>query len=323
VTAVKALDPAMRDVWADTLCEIMRDDPRVVVLDGDLANSTKADKVAQRFPDRFFEMGIAEQNMAGTAAGLATTGFIPWLSSFAVFLAERDLDQVRMTIAQTKLPVKIGAAYSGILTGFTGKTHQSVEDLAIMRCMPNMTVIAPADAEECRQAVRLATDLPGPVYLRLGRDPGPSVFDASYRFQVGRGVLLRQGNDVALISTGLQTPRVQEAAELLAEEGIEASVLHLSTVKPLDQDLLVEVASRTGAVVTAEEHSILGGLGGVVAEVLSEHCPTRIRRVGLRDTFGESGPNDELLEKYGLTARHVAQAARELMASISTSGSAP
>jgi transketolase len=316
MTAVAAQDPAMRDVWADTLCEIMQDDPRVVVLDGDLANSTKAEKVAQRFPERFFEMGIAEQNMAGAAAGLATTGFIPWLSSFAVFLAERDLDQVRMTIAQTKLPVKIGAGYSGLLTGYTGKTHQSVEDLAIMRCMPNMTVIAPADAEECRQAMQVATNLPGPVYFRLGRDPGPTIFDQSYRFQLGRGVLLRQGDDVALVSTGLQTPRVLEAADLLAADGIEASVLHLPTVKPLDEEMLVEVASRTGAVVTAEEHSILGGLGGAVAEVLSERHPTRMRRVGLQDTFGESGPNDALLEKYGLTAGHVAEAARRLLAEI-------
>lgn len=315
MTSVTAMDPAMRDVWADTLCEIMQSDPRVLLLDGDLANSTKAEKVAQRVPERFFEMGIAEQNMAGVAAGLATVGFIPWLSSFAVFLAERDLDQVRMTIAQTKLPVKLGAGYSGMLTGYTGKTHQSVEDIAIMRCMPNMTVIAPADAEECRQAMRVATNLPGPVYFRLTRDPSPAVFDASYRFELGQGVSLRHGGDVALISTGVQTSRVLEAAELLAHDGIQPTVLHLPTIKPLDSSAIVQAAERTGAVVTAEDHSILGGLGGAVAEVLSEQRPTQMRRVGLRDTFGESAPNDALLEKYGLTARHVAQAARELLQS--------
>ncbi|MDQ3856417.1 MAG: transketolase family protein, partial [Chloroflexota bacterium] len=300
----------------ETLCELVERDPRVVVLDGDLANSTKADKVAERYPDRFLQMGIAEQNMAGVAAGLATVGFVPWLSSFAVFLAKRDLDQVRMTIAQTNLPVKLGAGYSGIQTGYTGKTHQSVEDLAVMRAMPNMTVIAPGDAEECRQAMRVATDLPGPVYFRLTRDAGPVIFDASYRFELGRGALLRDGEDVALISTGVQTARVLEAAEALAHEGIRATVLHLPTVKPLDEEAVVRVAERTRAVVTAEDHSILGGLGGAVAEVLGERRPTPMRRVGWRDMFGESGPNDALLEKYGLTARHVAEAGREVLEAV-------
>lgn len=305
---------AMRDVWGETLCELIEADPRVLVLDGDLANSTKADKVAERHPERFLQMGIAEQNMAGVAAGLATLGFVPWISSFAIFLAKRDLDQVRMVVAQTKLPVKLGASYSGLLTAYTGKTHQSVEDLAIMRAMPNMTVIAPVDAEECRQAMRVATDLPGPVYFRLTRDASPNVFDESYRFELGRGVTLREGGDVAIISTGVQTTRVLSAADLLAEEGIRAQVLHLPTIKPMDETAIVEAAERTGAVVTAEEHTILGGLGGAVAEILSEQRPTRMRRVGLRDTFGESAPNDALLEKYGLTSRHVAQAARDVLA---------
>jgi len=305
---------ALRDVWGETLCELIARDPRVLVLDGDLANSTKADMVAERFPARFLQMGIAEQNMAGVAAGLATVGFVPWISSFAVFLAERDLDQIRMTIAQTGLPVKFGASYSGMLTGYTGKTHQSVEDIAIMRAMPKMTVIAPADAEECRQAMQVATDLPGPVYFRLTRDPSPAIFDENYRFELGKGVVLREGGDVALISTGVQTTRALAAAETLAAAGIDAYVLHLPTIKPLDEDAIVAAAARTGAVVTAEDHSIVGGLGGAVAEVLSERRPTMMRRVGIRDTFGESGPNDALLEKYGLTARHVAHAARELLA---------
>lgn len=314
MTSAVTVEPAMRDVWGDTLCDLMSEDARILVLDGDLANSTKADKVSRRFPDRFLQMGIGEQNMAGVAAGLASVGFVPWLSSFAVFLAERDLDQVRMTIAQTKLPVKLGASYSGMLTGFTGKTHQSVEDIAIMRAMPNMNVIAPGDAEECRQAVRAATYHPGPVYVRLTRDAGPALVPPGYRFELGKGVILREGRDVGLISTGVQTTRVMAASELLAAEGIEAYVLHLPTIKPLDVESVVTAARHTGAVVTAEDHSILGGLGSAVAEVLGEQLPTPMRRVGLRDTFGESGPNDALIEKYGLSALHVAGAARELLA---------
>ena len=304
---------AMRDVWGDTLCEIMANDQKVVVLDGDLANSTKADKVAERFPDRFFQMGIAEQNMAGAAAGLASVGLIPWLSSFAVFLTKRDLDQVRMTIAQTKLPVKLGAGYSGILTGFTGKTHQSVEDIAIYRAMPNMTVIAPADEVECRQAIYAATYHPGPVYFRLTRDPCPVIFDDTYKFELGKGVVLRQGKDVAIISTGVQTTRALEAAYILESQGISVYLLHLPTIKPLDTEAILAAAEATNRVVTAEEHSILGGLGGAVAEVLGEKRPTWMVRVGLRDVFGESGPNDALLEKYGLTPQHIVAAATGLL----------
>lgn len=306
----------MREAWADALNELIERDPRVLLLDGDLANSTRAEKVARRHPDRFLEMGIAEQNMAGVAAGLATVGFVPWLSSFAVFLAERDLDQVRMTIAQPNLPVKLGAAYSGILTGHTGKTHQSVEDIAIMRAMPHMTVIAPADGVECRKAMSVATEAPGPVYFRLTRDAGPIIFDADYSFELGRGVFLRDGSDIALISTGVETTRALEAADLLAADGVRATVLHLPTIKPLDVDAIVTAAARTDAVVTAEDHSIIGGLGSAVAETLGEHRPTRMRRVGLRDTFGESGANDALLEKYGLTAGHIARAALQLLGQV-------
>ncbi len=307
------LGKAMRDVWGDTLCEIMANDQKVVVLDGDLANSTKADKVAERFPDRFFQMGIAEQNMAGVAAGLASVGLIPWLSSFAVFLTKRDLDQVRMTIAQTKLPVKLGAGYSGILTGFTGKTHQSVEDITVYRAMPNMTVIAPADEIECRQAIYAATYYPGPVYFRLTRDPSPLIFDDAYKFELGKGVVLRQGKDVAIISTGVQTARAVQAAGMLEAQNVSVYLLHLPTIKPLDTEAILAAAEATNRVVTAEEHSILGGLGGAVAEVLGEKRPTRMVRVGLRDVFGESGPNDALLEKYGLTPRHIVAAAMGLL----------
>ncbi len=306
-------DEALRDAWGETLNALVEEDPRVLVLDGDVASSTRADIIARHHPERFFQMGIAEQNMAGVAAGLATLGFIPWLSSFAVFLAERDLDQVRMTIAQPNLAVKLAAGYSGMLTGYTGKTHQSVEDIAIMRAMPHMTVIAPADSMECRQATRIANDLPGPVYFRLTRDPSPVIFDESYRFVAGRGVVLRDGTDIALIATGVQTVRALQAADLLMSEGITAFVLHLPTIKPLDADAILHAAKRCGAVVTAEDHSILGGLGSAVAEVLSERWPTHLKRVGIRDTFGESGPNDDLLSKYGLTPSDIAGAARSLL----------
>ena len=306
---------ALRQVFGETLVELGGLYPDLLVLDGDLANSTLADKFAQAYPDRFLAMGIAEQNMAGTAAGLATLGFIPWISTFAVFAAKRDLDQVRVVIAQPSLNVKIQGAYSGLLTGFTGKTHQSAEDIAVFRAMPNMTVLAPADATEARLAMHAATVHQGPIYLRMTRDPSPVIFGPDHRFEIGEGYVLREGTDVTIISTGVQTTRALEAADLLAAEGVSAYLLHLPTLKPLDEEAVVQAAARTGAVVTAEDHTIIGGLGGAVAEVLGERRPTPLRRVGLRDTFGESGPNDALLEKYGLTARHVAAAARELLES--------
>jgi len=306
---------ALRQVFGETLVELGGIYPDLLVLDGDLANSTLADKFAQAYPERFLAMGIAEQNMAGTAAGLATLGFIPWISTFAAFAAKRDLDQVRVVIAQPSLNVKIQGGYSGLLTGFTGKTHQSAEDIAVFRAMPNMTVLAPADATEARLAMHAATVHQGPIYLRMTRDPSPVIFGPDHRFEIGRGYVLREGTDVTIISTGVQTTRALEAADLLAAEGVSAYLLHLPTLKPLDEEAVVRAAARTGAVVTAEDHTIIGGLGGAVAEVLGERRPTPLRRVGLRDTFGESGPNDALLEKYGLTARHVAAAGRELLAS--------
>ena len=302
---------AQRDVFGATLLELVESDPRVVVLDGDLANSTKTDVVARERPDRFLMMGIAEQNMVGVAAGMATLGLVPWCSSFAAFLADRDLDQVRVVVAQPSLNVKLAGGYSGILTGKTGKTHQEVADMAILRAMPHMTVIAPADAVETHAAMRAANELEGPVYLRLGRDPSPTIFDSSYRFEIGPAVVLRDGEDVALVSTGLQTVRALAAADLLGSDGIRALVLHVPTLKPFDGEAVVAAAERTGCVVTAEEHSVIGGLGGAVAETLGERRPTPMRRVGIRDVFGESAPNEQLLEKYGLTARHVADAARE------------
>ena len=304
---------AQRDAFGETLLELVAEDERVYVLDGDLANSTKADIVALERPDRFLQMGIAEQNMVGVAAGMASCGLVPWLSSFACFLVNRDLDQLRVVVAQPNLSVKLAGAYSGLLTGKTGKTHQEVADLAVMRSMPNMVVIAPADGVETRLAMRAANAYDGPVYMRLTRDPHPVIFPEDYDFEIGKGVAVREGTDVALISTGEQTVRCMEAAATLAAEGVSALVLHVPTLKPLDEAAIVAAAEKTGRVVTAEDHTIIGGLGGAVAEVLGERCPTRIKRVGIADCFGESAANDDLLEKYGLTPDHVAAAARSLL----------
>jgi transketolase len=298
---------ALRDVFGDTLSELAQHNPSVVVLDADLANSTKADKFAQAHPDRFLEMGIAEQNMVGVAVGMATLGFVPWLSSFTVFFTHRALDPVRMLVAQTHANVKIGAAYSGLLTGYTGKTHQDVEDLAIMRAMPGMTVLAPADEFECAAMIRWASEYVGPVYLRLTRDPSPAVFGPDYRFEPGALRQLRTGSDLLMISTGTQSSRCFEAARALEKEGISAAVLHVPTIKPLRPEDLLRACENFDLVFTVEEHTKLGGLGGLVSEILSEHSPRKIVRLGLQDQWGESAPNDFLLDKYQLSAQRVAE----------------
>ena len=304
---------AQRDVFGDTLIELIDANPAVYVLDGDLANSTKADVVSRDRPDRFLEMGIAEQNMMGVAAGMATCGIVPWLSSFACFLVNRDLDQLRVVVAQPNLNVKIGAAYSGLLTGKTGKTHQEVSDIAIMRAMPNVTVLAPADGVEVRLCMLAATDWDGPVYVRLTRDPEPVIFDETHNFQIGKSYIVREGTDITLMATGSQTIRVLQAAELLSNEGVSAHVLHVPSIKPIDTEAIVAAAVQTGKVVTAEDHSVIGGLGGAVAELLGEHHPTPVKRVGIADCFGESAANEDLLEKYGLTPRHVAEKAIKML----------
>ena len=304
---------AQRVMFGETLVELIEQDPRVVVLDGDLANSTRADLVADKYPDHFIEMGIAEQNMVGVAAGLATLGFIPFTATFAAFSTYRDLDQIRVVVAQPALHVIIVGAYSGIQTGKTGKTHQASNDLSVFRSMPNMTVVAPADPVEVRQAMHALVAHKGPAYLRLTRDPFRTIFDGNDQFRLGRAVTLREGNDVALIGTGEQSIRCLEAADLLSAEGIHASVLHVPTIKPLDEEAILAVAQRTGHVVTAEDHSIIGGLGGAVAEILGERHPTPMGRLGWQDVDAESAPNDPLLEKYGLTPGHIAEKARAVL----------
>jgi transketolase len=309
---------AMRDVWGDTLVTLGDENPDVVVLDADLANSTKADKFAKAHPKRFLQMGIAEQNFVGAAVGLASVGYVPWLSSFTVFFTHRALDPIRMLVAQTHANVKIGAAYAGVLTGLTGKTHQDVEDLAIMRSMPDMTVLAPVDAAECQAAMRWATNYRGPVYLRLARDVCPDVFDADYQFTLGKTYTLKNGKDVLLISTGPQSARCKEAAQLLEQQGISAGVLHLPSIKPLNIEEVVRACEPFSLVVTVEEHNVHGGLGALVAEILSEHSPRRIIRVGIQDRWGESAPNEFLLDLFGLSPARLSERVKQAVQAVNT-----
>jgi transketolase len=278
-----------------------------------LANSTKADKFAKMYPGRFLQMGIAEQNFVGVAVGLASLGYVPWLSTFTVFFTHRALDPIRMLVAQTHANVKIGAAYAGVLTGLTGKTHHDVQDLAIMRAMPDMTVVAPADAIEGEAIIRWATEYEGPVYVRLARDASPNVFDEQYRFVPGKTISLKEGSDVLLISTGPQSVRCLQAAELLHGQGISAGVLHVPSIKPVNKEEIVSAAEKAKVVVTVEEHTIYGGLGGLVAEVLSEASPRRVVRFGIDDRWGESAPNDYLLDLFQLSAPRLSERVQKLV----------
>ncbi|SJN37858.1 Transketolase, C-terminal section [Microbacterium esteraromaticum] len=298
---------AQRVVWGETLAQLAATDDRIVVLDGDLATSTRSDIVAEARPEAFIEVGIAEQNLVGMAFGMSTLGYRPWLSTFGVFLTNRALDQLRMLVSQTKAPVRIAAAYSGLLNGSSGKTHQDIEDLAIMRAMPNMIVIAPADEFELAAAVRWASGHDGPVYMRVARDAVAPVFDEGREFRLGAPTVVREGADITLISTGVQTSRVLDAAQLLAADGIDARVIHLATLKPLDEDALWDLIGGEPHVVTVEEHTRIGGLGGLVAELVSERGAVRLTRIGLDDRWSESAPNDFLLDRYGLSAEKVAQ----------------
>ena len=306
-----------RDVWADTLIELAAANPDILVLDADLATSTRADRFAAAHPDQFLEMGIAEQGMVGTAAGLASLGFIPWLSSFGIFFTHRALDQVRMAVAQTHANVKLGAAYTGLLAGLSGKTHVDIADLAIMRAMPGMTVLAPADEAECAAMVRWATATPGPVYLRLSREAGADVFGPDYVFEPRRVIRLREGADVLLVSTGQQTARTLAAADLLTAEGIAAGMVHVPSIKPVDEAALAEAAAQVPLVVTVEEHTVIGGLGGLMSEIVTGAVPRRVARIGIEDTWGESAPNAWLLERHGLTPEAVAERVRRELGATS------
>lgn len=310
MTEVKKI--ATRQAYGDALVEFGAKYPNLLVLDADLSKSTKTDAFRKKFPERHFNCGIAEADMMGVAAGLASTGHIVFASSFAMFAAGRAFEQVRTSIGYTRLNVKIGATHAGLSVGEDGATHQCCEDIGLMRTIPGMVILNPADAVETRAAVEAAIVHQGPVYLRFGRLAVPVINDVpGYRFEIGKGVQLREGTDVTLVATGLMVPEALSAAETLAGEGIQARVINIHTVKPIDAELLARAARETGAVVTAEEHNILGGLGSAVCETVAETCPVPVVRVGVNDVFGKSGPAKEVLEAFGLNAAHIAQAARE------------
>ncbi|MEI3612891.1 transketolase family protein [Pseudogracilibacillus sp. SO30301A] len=303
----------MRDVFGETLLELSKEDEKVYVVDGDLANSTKIDGVALKNPDKFLQMGIAEQNMLSVCSGLATTGLQPWTVTFAAFMSKRAIDQIQVQIAQPRLNVKMFGAYSGLLTGLTGKTHQALEDIAIFRSLANMTVLAPADSVEVKKMMEFAHTYDGPVYVRLARDPYPVIFDEDYDFKIGKAVSLKEGTDLTIISTGTQTSRAIEAAETLEKEGLSIAVLHMPTIKPLDNEAIVQAAEKTGVIVTTEEHSIYGGLGSAVAEVLVEEKPVPMLRVGVKDRNSESAPNEELLDKFEIAPKHIITTVKEAL----------
>ncbi|MBT1278652.1 transketolase family protein [Thermoanaerobacter sp. CM-CNRG TB177] len=300
---------ATREAYGKALVELGAKNKDVVVLDADLSKSTKTADFQKVYPDRFFNIGISEQDMMVTAAGLATCGKIPFASTFAIFATGRAYEQVRNSIGYPHLNVKIAATHAGITVGEDGATHQSIEDISLMRGIPGMVVINPADAEETRQAIFAAAEHYGPVYIRLGRMAVPDIHDQNYKFQLGKGEVIREGKDIAIIATGVMVAIAIEAADKLKEEGIEATVVNIHTIKPIDKDLIVEVAKKTGKVITAEEHSIIGGLGSAVAEVLSEEYPVKVKRIGIKDQFGQSGSPKELLKHYGLTAEDIVKAA--------------
>lgn len=306
---------ATRESYGNALAELAGDYPDLVVLDADLAAATKTGIFKKAYPDRHIDCGIAESNMVGIAAGLATAGKIPFVSSFAMFAAGRAFEQVRNSVGYPKLNVKIGATHAGISVGEDGATHQCCEDLALMRTIPGMVVMNPSDDVEAKAAVKAALDHQGPVYIRFGRLAVPVINDKpDYKFEIGKGVVLREGKDVALVATGLEVGETLVAAEKLAADGIDAKVINIHTIKPLDEDLIVAAAKETGKVVTVEEHSVIGGLGSAVCDCLAEKAPTQVLKIGVNDTFGESGPAVELIKKYGLDAEGIYAKVKAFMA---------
>ena len=303
---------ATRESYGNALAELGAEHKEVVVLDADLAAATKTGVFKKAFPERFIDCGIAESNMMGVAAGLAATGLVPFASSFAMFAAGRAFEQVRNSIGYPHLNVKIGATHAGISVGEDGATHQCNEDIALMRTIPGMVVISPADDVEAKAAVKAAYEHQGPVYLRFGRLAVPVINDRpDYKFELGKGVVLREGKDLTIIATGLPVSNCLEAAEKLAADGIDAKVINIHTIKPLDEELVVAAAKETGKVVTVEEHSVIGGLGSAVCDVLAEKAPTKVLKIGINDTFGESGPAVELIKKYGLDTDSIYQKIKE------------
>ena len=305
---------ATREAYGKALAEFGAVYENLVVLDADLAAATKTGTFKKAFPDRFFDCGIAENNMIGVATGMALSGKIPFASSFAMFAAGRSFEQIRNSIGYPHNNVKIGATHAGITVGEDGATHQCNEDIALMRTIPGMVILNPADAVEARLAVKAAIEHNGPVYLRFGRMAVPTFFDDSYEFQIGKGVKMADGTDVALIATGIEVEQAMLARDILAAEGISASVINISTIKPLDEELVIAEAKKCGVVVTCEEHNVIGGLGAAVCECLSEKCPTPVLRVGVNDEFGRSGPAKELVSYFHLDAQSIADKAKAAIA---------
>jgi transketolase len=302
-----------RDGFGEGIIELARRDPNVVVLDADVAKSTRTEWFKKIFPERFFDMGISEQDLLGTAAGLALGGKIPFVTTYGVFVTGRAWDQIRNSICYPEMNVKIGGAHGGITVGPDGATHQALEEIALMRVLPNMKVIVPCDAIETYKAILTAAETPGPVFIRFGREAVPTITTPETPFRLGKAEVFRDGGDLSIVACGLMVHAALEAAEILAEKGIQARVINLHTIKPIDVETLVKAAEETKFILTVEEHQVIGGLGSAVAEVLGEHIPTPMKRVGILDTFGESGDSEELLRKYGLHPETIAQAALELL----------
>ncbi|SDK96426.1 transketolase family protein [Natronincola ferrireducens] len=305
---------ATREAYGEALIEVGKKNPKVVVLDADLSKSTKTAGFGKHFPERFFNMGIAEQNMVGTAAGLATTGKIPFASTFAMFATGRAFEIIRNSIGYPNLNVKICATHAGLTVGEDGASHQALEDIACMRVIPNMTVIVPADAVEAKAAIHAISEVEGPVYVRLGRAGVPIINDENnYQFEIGKGVLLKDGKDVTIVATGIMVTEALAASEELEAKGLSVRVINIHTIKPIDETIITKAAKETGAIVTVEEHNVIGGLGSAVAEVIGENHPVPLKRIGTQDTFGESGKPQELLEKYGLTKDHILEAVLDII----------
>lgn len=301
---------ATRDAYGKALVELGEKEEKVIVLDADLAAATKTGAFKKAFPERFFDTGIAESNMMGIAAGLATTGYTVFASSFAMFAAGRAFEQVRNTIGYPHLNVKIGATHAGISVGEDGASHQCCEDIALMRTIPGMVIINPADDIEARAAVLAAAKYEGPVYMRFGRLAVPRIFDENYKFEIGKAVTLKEGTDVTVIATGLLVAEAVEAAKILESEGISVNLINMATIKPLDKEAVIAAAKKTGCIVTAEEHNIIGGLGSAVSEAVCEEYPVPVVKLGVEDTFGKSGPAVELLHLFGLDAEHIVEKAK-------------
>ncbi len=303
-----------REAYGRALAEFGEENENIVVLDADVSKCTMTVHFAKKFPNRFFNVGISEADMVTTAAGLAACGKTAFVSAFAVFAAGRAFDQIRNSVAYPKLNVKIAATHAGVTVGEDGGSHQAIEDIALMRALPNMVVISPADATEAKASVKAAIEYNGPVYLRLGRPAQPIIFnEETYRFELGKGSVLKDGNNVTVISTGIMTSKALEAANVLKEQGINARVINIHTIKPIDKDILIKAAAETKGIVTVEDHSVIGGLGSAVAEVLMQNYPARLKMIGINDTFGESGSPNELMQIFGLTVDNIVFNVKDLL----------